>query len=135
MELKPQIDVGVLIWKDSKILLGKRKSPFGKGFYSLPGGHLEFCEHLKECAKREAEEETGLIIDHIWNCGYTEDIIDGKHYLTMYFTAGSHTGTLENKEPEKCEGWEWYAADALPDPLWKPVKEILERVAWFKFKR
>ncbi|WP_134596929.1 NUDIX domain-containing protein, partial [Pseudomonas aeruginosa] len=37
----PQVGVGVLILRDGKVLLGRRKGSHGAGCWSAPGGHLE----------------------------------------------------------------------------------------------
>ena len=60
---RPKIGVAVIVKKKDKVLLGKRISLHGKGSWGFPGGHLEFCESIEECAKRETKEETGLIIN------------------------------------------------------------------------
>ncbi len=38
----PKVGVGVMILKDGKVLLTKRKGSHGAGMYSFPGGHLEY---------------------------------------------------------------------------------------------
>lgn len=58
----PQVGVGVLILRDGKVLLGRRKGSHGAGCWSAPGGHLEFGEAVEDCALREALEETGLAL-------------------------------------------------------------------------
>ncbi len=49
----PQVGVGVLILRDGKVLLGRRKGSHGAGCWSAPGGHLEFGEAVEDapCAK------------------------------------------------------------------------------------
>ncbi len=50
---------GLLVAKD-KILLTKRNIfPF-KGYWVLPGGHVEYKETLKKALKREIKEELGI---------------------------------------------------------------------------
>ncbi len=41
---RPKVGLGVLIFKDGKVLLGKRKGAHGEGTWCPPGGHLEFGE-------------------------------------------------------------------------------------------
>ena len=49
-----------MIFREGKVLIGKRKSKLGKGEWGFPGGHLEHGETLIGCAIRETKEETGL---------------------------------------------------------------------------
>ena len=44
MKKFPRVGIGVIIRKDNKILLGKRKNAHGEGSWCFPGGHLEFNE-------------------------------------------------------------------------------------------
>jgi len=62
MDKKPKVGVGIIVIKDNKVLLGKRKNSHGEGSWCFPGGHLEFNESLENCAKREVLEETGIEI-------------------------------------------------------------------------
>ncbi|KKQ39476.1 MAG: NUDIX hydrolase [Candidatus Magasanikbacteria bacterium GW2011_GWA2_37_8] len=52
---------GAIVIKDDFILLFKRHR-FGHDFYCLLGGTVETGESIKTAAKREVEEETGLIV-------------------------------------------------------------------------
>lgn len=40
MENKPRIGVGVIILKNNRVLLGKRRNPHGDGAWGFPGGHF-----------------------------------------------------------------------------------------------
>ena len=64
-----KVGFGVLLWKDSKVLLGKRHDDavkasselHGEGTWTMPGGKMHFQESFEDAAKRELEEETGII--------------------------------------------------------------------------
>lgn len=63
--LNPTVGVAVIIMENGKILLGKRnREPF-KGKWCIPCGHVEWGEDVREAAKREFKEETGLEIEVI----------------------------------------------------------------------
>src|SRR3989304_1326507 len=102
----------MIILKDSKILMGKRGNVFGKGSWAFPGGHLEFGEKTKDCVTRELGEEVGIRPVGMRILGIVNDIpnIDGQenHYIRFVYLIEKFTGKVMNKEPDKCEGWEWF---------------------------
>ena len=124
---RPFIGVAVAVFHEGKILLGKRRGSHRPGFWSCPGGHLEFGEKAEECAARELLEETGLTALNVQKGPWIDDgVQDGKHYVSLFFTVKAFTGTPELKEPDKCEGWHWFDLNALPSPLFSPVISFLE---------
>ena len=125
---RPKIGVGVIVKKDNKVLVGKRKNSHGEGAWQFPGGHLEFNENIEDCAKREVEEETGLIVDNFKKGKFTNDIFskENKHYVTLFVVTDWKSGEPELKEPEKCEGWEWVEWDSLPKPLFLPIENLIK---------
>ncbi len=129
MEKVPRIGVGVVIRKDNKILLGKRKNAHGTGSWCPPGGHLEFMESIEDCARRETEEEVGLKIKNIQKAVYTEDFfkLEDRHYITMLVTTDWESGEPELREPEKCEEWKWFPWDELPEPLFLSMKNHIDQ--------
>lgn len=127
--MSPQIGVGVLIFRDGKLLLGQRKGSHGAGSWAAPGGHLEFGESPASCARREAEEETGLQLDGLQPGAFVSDVFPeaNKHYITLFMIAHQVRGEPQNCEPEKCAGWQWFAPEALPHPLFAPLQSWLSR--------
>ncbi|MBN8550254.1 MAG: NUDIX domain-containing protein [Deltaproteobacteria bacterium] len=125
----PRIGVGVILKDGNKVLLGLRKNSHGPGTWSFPGGHLEFGESIIECAARELREETGLSSTVLHAGPYTNDLFaaEGKHYVTLFVEAQYQGGTIEVKEPNKCECWEWFEWQALPSPLFLPIQNLISQ--------
>lgn len=122
-----KVGIGILVFKDGKVLLSKRKGSHGAGEYASPGGHLEFGESIVECARRECREETGIEIKNIRFLRlFNLKQYAGKHYIDIGLVADWKSGGLKVLEPEKAEGWNWYDLDKLPKPLFGTVKTFLE---------
>lgn len=129
MTKRPLVGVAVIIMKDRKVLLGKRKISHGEGTWALPGGHLEFNETLEDCARREVFEETGLIIKNIRYGAFTNDIFSGdqKHYVTLFVISEYDSGIIKLKEPDKCHGWVWFSWCDLPEPKFLPLENLFKQ--------
>ncbi len=116
-DLRPKVGVGVLVFKDGKILVGKRYASHGAGEYAFPGGHLEYMESFEECVKREVMEETGITVKNVRFLNVANlDFYKPKHYVNVEFTADWESGDPQVMEPEKIGEWNWYAIDAMPEP-------------------
>lgn len=129
MDHRPKVGLAVIIVRDKQVLLGQRKNAHGAGSWCFPGGHLEFGEEFIECAQREVQEETGLQLTNIKPAAFTNDIFtqEGKHYITLFFTAECDSGEPQLLEPDKCEGWAWFSWDNLPQPLFLPIQNLLKQ--------
>lgn len=123
----PRVGVGVLIVKDNKILLGKRKNSHGASMWGPPGGHLEFGESLEDCGKREVLEETGIKLLSVHKYAFTNDIFieEDKHYISIFMISNEFIGELQLLEPNKCEEWKWFDCNALPQNLFKPLVNLV----------
>ena len=122
-----KVGIGVMVLKDGKILFKKRKASHGDGEWSFLGGHLEYMESYEECARREVREEAGIEIKNI-RFNYLANVTTyaPKHYVDIGLIADWASGEPQVLEPEKNETWEWFAFDALPEPLFKPCILALE---------
>jgi ADP-ribose pyrophosphatase YjhB (NUDIX family) len=92
---KPRVGSALLIADGTRILLGRRgKQPqFGK--WVLPGGGIRLFEPIDDAARREALEETGLIIDVYRRAGVYEIINEpDEHRIVIYSEARPVGGEL-----------------------------------------
>ncbi len=126
-EDRPKVGVGLVVFKDGKVLMGKRKNIHGDGLYCGPGGHLEHLETIEECAKRETKEEAGIEIGNVrFLCLINLLTFAPKHYIDIAVAADWISGEPQNLEPEKRDGWAWYEIDNLPEPLWPAERYYFE---------
>ena len=110
----PQLAASASIFRDGRILLVRRARLPGKGFYSLPGGRVEFGESLHAALRREIDEETGLKIDIVGLAGWREvlpGIASGGHFVIMSFAA--RWSANEVVLNEELDDFKWLAPDGL----------------------
>ena len=114
--LHPQLAVSAAIFRDGKILLVRRARSPAKGFYSLPGGRVEFGETLHAALHREVDEETALKIE-IVNLAAWREVVPGTsgggHYLIMSFAARWASG--EPVLNDELDHFMWLAPDEIGD--------------------
>jgi len=124
-----KVGVGVIIiTQDNKVLLGKRLSLHGQGTWAPPGGHLEYGESFEDCARREALEETGLTVGELQQVTVVNnvDTQENNHAITIFMYAQYIGGEPQLLEPEKCESWQWFSLDNLPEPLFRPFQLFID---------
>ena len=87
----PRCAASAAVFRGDQVLLVQRGKGALKGFWSLPGGHIEPGETAKAAAQREVREETGIEAD-ISSLVDVHDVIirgDGDelraHYLIAVF--------------------------------------------------
>jgi len=124
---RPQLAVSAAIFRNGKVLLVRRARSPGKGFYSFPGGRVEFGESLHQALAREVDEETGLQIDIVGLAGWREVLpsAGGGHYVIMSFAA-----RWRANEPvlnDEHDDFKWLLPSALGDlKLTGGLPEVLD---------
>jgi 8-oxo-dGTP diphosphatase len=126
--MHPQLAVSAAIFRNDNILLVRRARSPAKGFYSLPGGRVEFGETLHAALSREVDEETTLKIEIAGLAGWREVVpgaSGGGHYLIMSFAARWVSGEVVLND--ELDDFKWLKPDALGDlKLTGGLPEVIE---------
>lgn len=127
----PQLAVSAAIFRGDKVLLVRRARSPAKGFYSLPGGRVEFGESLHAALMREVDEETGLEIEIVGPAGWREVLPSSGgsgHYLIMSFAARWVAG--EPVLNDELDDFRWLRPQAIGElKLTGGLHEIIERAS------
>lgn len=130
------IGAGVVIENEKgEILLEKRKD---NGLYCLPGGGLDLGEKVKDTAKREVYEETGIVLDDLRLfyilSGEEMKLLYPNGDLTYYVDfefAAKIDSTKQSVKPHDNESSEivFVSKDQLPEDhlLLRGVRKILDK--------
>jgi 8-oxo-dGTP diphosphatase len=135
LPLVPVIAVGAVIWNENReIVLIRRGKPPRKGDWSIPGGHVEWGETLREAILREAFEETGLNVEILAAIETLDSITRDeagtviRHYVLADFTARAVSGEL--KAGSDAQDARWVPFDRLDEyRLWSETRRIIGKSA------
>jgi ADP-ribose pyrophosphatase YjhB (NUDIX family) len=114
---QPVVGVGAVLIKEGKIALIKRGNEPSKGKWSIPGGHVELGENLKEAVIRETKEETCLdvdnpiLIDVVENVDLDEQRKIKYHYVIVDYLVHVIGGNIQ-------------AASDAAELRWVPLDEV-----------
>ncbi len=114
----PRCCAGSLIIFDNNLLLVRRGQEPWAGYWDIPGGYCEAHEHPKDCAIREAKEETGLDIEitnyhGIWLDTISETSIYGDN-ICIYYTARPINDNLKILDKNEILEIKWFSWNNLP---------------------
>ncbi len=125
---RPWVGVGVVVWRDGRVLLIRRGRPPRLGQWSLPGGAQAVGETVFETAVREVREETGLSVVPTGIVTVVDAITpDGAGRALYHYT-------LVEVAAECPEGEAVCADDAL-EAVWATVEEAARLTEWDETER
>lgn len=134
---KMPVAVYVILKKHNSVLLLRRQNTgYEDGNYSLIAGHLDGDEEILDAAIREAQEEAGITLerDSIQVVGVMHRRSNDER-IDFFVSAKRWTGTVVNKEPEKCDDLAWFPQDDLPSNVIPHVRAAIESETsdlWFR---
>lgn len=127
---RPIVGVGTVVMDSDMVLMIKRGKPPRQGSWSLPGGAQELGETIREAARREVREETGLQIEIFGLIDVVDSVrsdADDKieyHYTLIDLAGYSVGGTLmAGGDAQDCRWFTRTEINAMD--IWSETKRII----------
>ena len=127
---RPIVGVGAVVMDSDMVLMIKRGKPPRQGSWSLPGGAQELGETIREAARREVREETGLQIEIFGLIDVVDSVrsdADDKieyHYTLIDLAGYSVGGTLmAGGDAQDCRWFTRTEINAMD--IWSETKRII----------
>ena len=122
------------MFRGEEVLLIQRAKPPVSDNWSIPGGAQEIGETVREAARREVAEETGIEIEIVGLIDVVDGITrddDGRtkfHYTLVDFAALWRSG--EARAASDAAATLWAGLDEIAGiPLWDETRRIIARAA------
>ena len=130
------VGVGAVILRDNQILLFLRKKAPESGYWTIPGGKVEFGETVEEAIIREVKEEVGVEGRIVAPLGVTNHIVkeEQTHFVAPRFLL-QIIGEPKNMEPNSHSEMAWFPIDKLPENVTMTTQKALSAfLTWNKEK-
>ena len=122
----PVVGVAVILVEGGRVLLGRRAGSYA-GSWCIPCGYVEWEEDLREAARREFREETGLEV----SLGAVYEVHSNfhnprQHTVGVWFSAQSWSGEL--RAGGDLDQAAWFRLDSLPELAFPTDALVLARL-------
>lgn len=131
----PLVGVGAVVQLNDRILLIRRANDPGKGLWSIPGGLVEVGETLREAAKREVEEETGVAVEIDDLLDVIENIVQDEsgrvkfHYILVDFKAKPLSRIMSITPSSEALEAGWFTPEEIRNlPLTQTARKLLRKI-------
>jgi 8-oxo-dGTP diphosphatase len=121
----PVVGVGVAVIDAGSILLVKRGREPGKGLWAVPGGKVRPGETLRDAARREALEETGIEVE-VGEVVWVGEHIDSEHHVVLIDFSGRPIGG-DLRAADDADDARWVDLDEAENyPLTPTMYELMD---------
>lgn len=119
--------VFILLERNGRYFFLRRKGGWGEGLLTVPAGHVDKGEGVRDAAMREAKEETGISFCsedlEFLHVDYIKD-----RFTDFYFRVKTWEGDPGLKERETASEAIWIPKNELPDDIVPQIKNLLKQM-------
>ena len=120
----PAVGVAVIVLQGDCIVLARRARGAYKGDWCIPCGYVEYDEEVREAARREFLEETGLRVEIGEVYAVHSNFHDpASHSVGIWFLGNVLEGTLQ--PADDVDAVAWVPLDGVPDNLAFPTDRLV----------
>lgn len=125
------IGFGVVIIQERKVLLGYQTRSYEAPCWAFPGGKVDDEENIEQAVIREVKEECGLDVSGVEFITFFEDTFKSTtHVISLVVKVKNISGKPKVLEPEKCQKWEWFRVNDIPENVTKNLNRLVNSKYW-----
>ena len=123
--MRPTCVDAVVLEGNNLLLVKRRFDPF-KGYWVLPGGHVENNETVEEAVIREVKEETGVETKIVSLIGvFSSPDRDPRHNISIAYLCIPTTTNIQTSD--ETSEVRWFKLSDLPDDVGFDHKDIISK--------
>ena len=114
----------VVLDEQGRVLLGRRSAGGNVGEWCIPCGYVEWGEDIRDAARREFEEETGLVVQITEVCAVHSNFHNPASLTVGVWFYGRIVGG-QTAASDDLDQVGWFPPDDPPEPLAFPTDRMV----------
>ena len=122
----PAVGVAVVVLDDAgRVLLGRRSAGGNVGEWCIPCGYVEWGEDIRDAARREFQEETGLEVQIGEVCAVHSNFHNAASLTVGVWFYGARSSEARQQASDDLDQIGWFTPDNPPEPMAFPTDRLV----------